>query len=80
MGSCDTSGSESCTDALAEARAAVIRKFLENSGVRSGQVVGVKGWDNDEHRCRPAEIKCQQLSRNVQIFLAAFVPASEKKP
>jgi outer membrane protein OmpA-like peptidoglycan-associated protein len=71
VGSCDTSGSESCTHALAEARAAAIQRFLEVSGVRSEQIVGIKGWDNVDHSCRPTEIKCQQLSRSAQMFMAS---------
>ena len=71
VGSCDTSGSESCTHTLAEARGAVVRKFLENCGVSPNQVVGVKGWNNPDHDCRPRDAKCQQLSRSTELFLAA---------
>jgi outer membrane protein OmpA-like peptidoglycan-associated protein len=35
VGSCDVSGSETCTHALAEARGAVIQKFLGSSGIDS---------------------------------------------
>jgi len=44
VGSCDSSGSETCTHILAEARGAVIQEFLGSSGVASDQIVGVKGW------------------------------------
>lgn len=74
VGSCDTNGSESCTHTLAEARGAVVRKFLENCGVNSVQVVGVKGWDHADHDCRPRDAKCQQLSRSAELFLAASAP------
>lgn len=74
VGSCDTSGSESCTQALAESRGAVARKFLENCGVSPDQVVGVKGWNNSDHDCRPSDAKCQQLSRSAELFLAASAP------
>lgn len=74
VGSCDTSGSESCTHTLAEARGAVVRKFLEHCGVNSVQVVGVKGWDHADHDCRPRDAKCQQLSRSAELFLAASAP------
>jgi outer membrane protein OmpA-like peptidoglycan-associated protein len=57
VGSCDTSGSESCTLALAEARGVVVRKFLENCGVSPDQVVGVKGWNNADHDCRPNDVR-----------------------
>lgn len=78
VGSCDSSGSETCTHALAEARGAAILEFLQRSGIRSDQVVGVKGWDNLEHNCPPAEIKCQQLSRSARIFIAGSLTPKEK--
>jgi outer membrane protein OmpA-like peptidoglycan-associated protein len=74
VGSCDKSGSESCTHTLAEARGNVVRKFLENCGIGGDQVVGVKGWDNPDHDCRSGDVKCQQLSRSAQLFLAASGP------
>lgn len=74
VGSCDTSGSESCTERLAEARGAVVRRFLENRGVNPDQVAGVKGWKNAGQVCRPSDAKCQQLSRCAELFLAASVP------
>ena len=80
VGSCDPSGSESCTHALAEARATVIRRFLESSGVRSDQIVGVKGWDHVDRGCASSEIKCKQLSRNAQMFLAGPIPPSKEQP
>ena len=42
VGSCDSGGSETCTRTLAEARGAVVRKFLGSSGVDPDQIVGVK--------------------------------------
>lgn len=80
VGSCDTSGSESCTHTLAEARATVIRKLLEESGVRSDQIVGVKAWDNVDQSCGPAEIKCKQLSRSAEMFMAGSSSRSKEKP
>jgi len=71
VGSCDRSGSEICTRGLAEARGGVIRKSLEAFGVASGQILGVKGWDNTEQGCRSSEPKCQQLGRSAQILLAS---------
>ena len=78
VGSCDSSGSETCTHALAEGRGAAIKKLLGSSGIGSDQVVAVKGWDNLDHSCRPAEIKCQQLSRSARIFMASSVTPGEK--
>ena len=78
VGSCDSSGSETCTHALAEGRGAAIQKLLRSFGVGSNQVLGVKGWDDPDHRCRPAEIKCQQLSRSVRIFMASSATPEEK--
>jgi len=65
---------------LAEARATVIRKFLEDSGVRSDQIVGVKAWDNVDQSCGPAEIKCKQLSRSAEMFMAGSSSPSKEKP
>lgn len=73
VGSCDGSGSEACTHALAEARGGVIRKFLRNSGIDSDQIVGVKGWDNLDKGCQTSDIWCQQSNRSVRIFMAASV-------
>ena len=78
VGSCDSSGSETCTHSLAEARGAAIRKFLQSSGITSDQVVGVKGWDNLDQGCRPADIKCQQFNRSARIFVASSVAPGEK--
>ncbi len=73
VGSCDASGSETCTHALAEARGGVIRKFLGSSGIDSNQIVGVKGWDNLEKGCQTSDIGCQQSNRSARIFMAASV-------
>lgn len=78
VGSCDSSGSETCTHALAEGRGAAIQKLLRSSGIGSDQVVAVKGWDSLDHSCRPAEIKCQQLNRSARIFMASSVTPEEK--
>jgi outer membrane protein OmpA-like peptidoglycan-associated protein len=78
VGSCDSSGSETCTHALAEGRGAAIQRLLRSFGIGSNQVVGVKGWDNLDHSCRPAEIRCQQLSRSVRIFMAGSATPEEK--
>lgn len=73
VGSCDKSGSESCTHTLAEARGVTVRKFLEDLGVNPDQIVGVKGWDSADHDCLAGDLKCQQLSRSVQLLLAPSV-------
>ena len=73
VGSCDASGSETCTQTLAEARGAVARKFLGSSGTNSEQIVGVRGWDNLDHSCQTSDIKCQQLDRSARIFIASSV-------
>jgi outer membrane protein OmpA-like peptidoglycan-associated protein len=73
VGSCDASGSETCTHALAEARGGVIRKFLGSSGIDSNQIVGVKGWDNLEKGCQTSDIGCQQSNRSARIFMAGSV-------
>ncbi len=75
VGSCDKSGSESCTHALAEARGTAVKKFLESCGVSPDQIVGVKGWDIADHDCRPGDSKCQQQGRSTQLLLAP--PASK---
>ncbi len=73
VGSCDVSGSETCTHALAEARGGVIQKFLGSSGIASDQIVGVKGWDNFEKGCQTSDIGCQQSNRSARIFMAGSV-------
>jgi len=73
VGSCDTSGSESCTHTLAEGRGVVVRKSLESFGVSPDQIVGVKGWETADRDCRPSSTKCQQLSRSAQLLLAPSV-------
>lgn len=70
VGSCDNSGSESCTHTLAEARGVTVRKFLEDRGVNPDQIVGVKGWDRADHDCLAGDSKCQQRGRSVQLLLA----------
>ena len=71
VGSCDSGGSETCTHTLAEARGAVVRKFLGTSGIDSAQIVGVKGWDNLDQSCQTSDIECQQFNRSVRIFMAS---------
>jgi outer membrane protein OmpA-like peptidoglycan-associated protein len=73
VGSCDVSGSETCTHALAEARGGVIQRFLGSFGIESDQIVGVKGWDNLEKGCQTSDIGCQQSNRSARIFMAASV-------
>jgi outer membrane protein OmpA-like peptidoglycan-associated protein len=73
VGSCDSSGSETCTLTLAEARGAVAKKFLGSSGIGSAQIVGVKGWDNRDHGCQTSDAKCQQLDRSTLLFMASSV-------
>jgi outer membrane protein OmpA-like peptidoglycan-associated protein len=73
VGSCDAGGSETCTRALAEARGAVVRKFLGSSGIASGQIVGVKGWNNLDQSCRSSDIECHRVNRSAQIFAASSV-------
>jgi outer membrane protein OmpA-like peptidoglycan-associated protein len=73
VGSCDVSGSETCTHALAEARGGVIQKFLRSSGIDSDQIVGVKGWDHLDKGCQASDIGCQQFNRSARIFMAASV-------
>jgi len=73
VGSCDSGGSETCTRGLAEARGAVVRKFLGSSGIDSDQIVGVKGWDNLEQSCQTSDIECRQFNRSARIFMASSV-------
>ena len=73
VGSCDSGGSETCTRTLAEARGAVVRKFLGNSGVDSDQIVGVKDWDNLDESCQTSDVECQQFNRSARIFMASSV-------
>ncbi len=73
VGSCDVSGSETCTHVLAEARGRVIQKFLGSSGIDSNQIVGVKGWDNFEKGCQTSDVGCQQSNRSARIFMAGSV-------
>jgi outer membrane protein OmpA-like peptidoglycan-associated protein len=78
VGSCDPSGSENCTHALAEGRGAAIQKFLQTSGIDSDQLVGVKSWDNFDRTCDPADAKCQQSNRSVRIFMASSATPRER--
>jgi outer membrane protein OmpA-like peptidoglycan-associated protein len=78
VGSCDSSGSETCTHALAEGRGATIQKVLQTSGIASDQLVGVKSWDNFDRTCGPTDLKCQQSNRSVRIFIASSATAREK--
>jgi outer membrane protein OmpA-like peptidoglycan-associated protein len=78
VGSCDSSGSETCTHALAEGRGAAIQKFLQNSGIAHEQLVGVKGWDNLDRTCGSGDVKCQQSNRSVRIFMASSATPGEK--
>jgi hypothetical protein len=73
VGSCDVSGSETCTHALAEALGGVIQKFLESFRIDSNQIAGVKGWDNLDKSCQISDIGCQQSNRSARIFMAASV-------
>ncbi len=73
VGSCDGSGSETCTHALAEARGGVIQKLLATSGVDSAQIVGVKGWDNLDKACQTSDVGCQQSNRSARIFMARSI-------
>ena len=73
VGSCDSGGSETCTRTLAEARGAVVRKFLGTAGIDSDQIVGVKGWDNLDQSCQTSDIECQQFNRSVRIFMVSSV-------
>ena len=73
VGSCDSGGSETCTRTLAEARGAVVRKFLGTAGIDSDQIVGVKGWDNLDQSCQSSDIECRQFNRSARIFMASSV-------
>jgi len=73
VGSCDSSGSETCTRTLAEARGGVAKRFLGSSGIDSEQIVGVKAWDNPDRSCQTSDIKCQQSDRSARLFMASFV-------
>jgi outer membrane protein OmpA-like peptidoglycan-associated protein len=78
VGSCDSSGSETCTHTLAEGRGSTIQRLLRVSGISSDQIVGVKGWEKVDGSCRAADIKCQQSNRSVRIFMASSVATGEK--
>ncbi len=78
VGSCDSSGSETCTHTLAEGRGATIQKLLRVSGISSDQIVGVKGWEKVDGGCRLGDVKCQQSYRSVRIFMASSMATGEK--
>ncbi len=71
VGYCDSLGSEMCTHSLAETRGVVVREFLMRFGIESDQIAGVKGWENVDRACQTAIVKCQQLNRSAQIFIAS---------
>jgi outer membrane protein OmpA-like peptidoglycan-associated protein len=73
VGSCDSGGSETCTHTLAEARAAVVQKFLGSAGIHSDQIVGVKGWDSLDQSCLISDGECQKTNRSTRIFIASSV-------
>jgi len=73
VGSCDSGGSETCTHALAEARAVVVQKFLGSAGIHSDQIVGVKGWDSLDQSCVTSDGECQKANRSARIFVASSV-------
>jgi outer membrane protein OmpA-like peptidoglycan-associated protein len=73
VGSCDSGGSETCTHTLAEARAAVVQKFLGSAGIHSDQIVGVKGWDSLDQSCLTSDGECQKANRSARIFIASSV-------
>jgi outer membrane protein OmpA-like peptidoglycan-associated protein len=70
VGYCDDSGSEACTTALAEGRAAVVRLFLLRLGTREDQIAGFKGWENLNGACRASGTECQRQNRSARLFVA----------
>jgi len=60
-----------CTRALAEARGQAIRNVLHAGGTDTGQIVGVKAWDNLDRKCTAAQSAFQRLDRNAWIFIAS---------
>jgi outer membrane protein OmpA-like peptidoglycan-associated protein len=75
VGFCDTLGSEECTHELAEQRATVMGQLLVKYGVRSSQIVGVKGWEKADAVCKAATPSCQEMNRRARIFIAGLTPA-----
>src|SRR5260370_28387318 len=73
VGSCDSSGSETCTRTLAEARGRVAKKFLGNSRIDSEQIVGVKAWDNPDNGCQTSDVNGQHSDRSARMFMARSV-------
>lgn len=71
VGTCDSSGSEACTRALAEARGQAIKEILDGNGMHTSQITGIRVWDNLDRRCHPAESECQRLDRSAWIFVAS---------
>lgn len=73
VGSCDSGGSETCTHTLAEARGAVVHKFLRSAGIDPDQIVGVKVWDSLDQSCQESEVDCKRFNRSARIFMASSV-------
>jgi outer membrane protein OmpA-like peptidoglycan-associated protein len=71
VGFCDSSGSETCTPALAERRGAVVRRYLVRLGAAPDQIAAVKGWSAVDRECRTDAAKCQQVNRSAAIFIAS---------
>ena len=71
VGTCDASGSEVCTAALAQARGQAIRGILDVGGTHGGQIAAVRVWDNLDRQCRPTQTRCQRLDRSAWIFIAS---------
>ena len=73
VGTCDSSGSEACTRALAEARGQAIKEILDGDGMHTSQISAVRVWDNLDHRCLPTQSDCQRLDRSAWIFVASSI-------
>lgn len=71
VGFCDSSGSETCTPALAERRGTVVRQCLVRFGAAPDQIAGVKGWSTAGRECRTDTANCQQFNRRAEIFIAS---------
>jgi len=74
VGFCDTLGSEECTQELAQRRGAVVGQLLVKYGVRSSQIVAVKGWEKADPVCGAETPSCQEMNRRARIFIAGFGP------
>ena len=70
VGFCDSSGSETCTPALAERRGTVARQYLIRFGAAPDQIAGVKGWENLNGTCRAGVTECQRQNRSARLFMA----------